>query len=949
MNATKWQSFQFIFFRGPRMWVAALVVSFITGVVSAPVAAGLEPARQPCENGLRVEGVVTDPTGALIPNATVAAGPAREADQAQSTITDSSGRFVLPCAPTSLRQIVVRADGFSPATLPLRPQQGRVAHFNVKLSIARVEADVQVNAEASGLDSGAGVESTLLAAADVQRMPDDPDDFLRQLQVLASASGGDPTSATILIDGFQNAGSLPPKGSIESIRVNPDLFSAEYQSPPWGGGVIEIVTKPGADNYHGAVFYTDSNSAFNATDPFSVTSTPAGKIRYGFELAGPIRKQKSGFALALEKRDIDEFNVVNAITLDANEDQVPLHQTVAAPQRLWEASARGDWQTAPKDRAMLSFSANTNNLGNQGIGGLVLPEAGYSSLISEYDLRLSNSFTASANLLHETRVGLSWKRTAQTPLSSAPALEVAGFFSGGGASSQNLNDRERDLEIDHDAFVTRGKHTFKIGIQSLGIFVHDYDPDTFNGAYVFGGGSAPVLDSTGKSTGATTSISAMEQYGRALKNLPGGAPTTYQLTYGTPLVPYTLWRISPYIQDSIKLLPRLTLDAGIRYQVLIHPSAFNGFDPRAGLAWSLDRKQRWLIHLRGGLFNGNSFGDPLPTEVFRLNGTRQHEVTIYSPSYAHPTDSTPGSIAITAIKKLAPTLTAPSTFVAYFNVEHELPQHFIARLNLFWAADWNSVRVFNINAPRVPSSAGVAPDPTAALLAPRPIAPNENIFEYQNSGHFGGNIVSFNIEQNSLKRLGLSFRYGHANFKANVVEGSLNSPQSTYSSRGETARVEWSRNNSFTLTGHLLLPFKADLSTEFEAGDGRRWTPTTGTDNNGDGDFNDRPSYASGPGPGVYATRFGLLTDNTVNGNVPRSIGTMPTPIQLDANLSRAFTLSAARSDHPRTLTFNVRSANLLNHINVTAVSSVVSSPTFSQAIAADPARRIELGARFAF
>src|SRR6202041_1692292 len=155
-----------------------------------------------------------------------------------------------------------------------------------------------------------------------------------------SAEGGDPSAAVITVDGFQNGSALPPKSSIAAIRVNPDLFSAQYQWPPFGGGVIEIVTKPGTAAFHGALFFTESDGIFNARDPFSVTATPAGKQRYGFELSGPIISRKSGFSLALEKRDIDEFNVVNAATLDANGNQTPMQQTIAAPQRLWIASDR---------------------------------------------------------------------------------------------------------------------------------------------------------------------------------------------------------------------------------------------------------------------------------------------------------------------------------------------------------------------------------------------------------------------------------------------------------------------------------------------------------------------------------------------------------------------------------------------------------------------------------
>ena len=63
--------------------------------------------------------------------------------------------------------------------------------------------------------------TTLLGVREVQQLPDDPDDFLRELQVLA---GGDPASTVIVVDGFQNASALPPKSSIASIRINPDIF-----------------------------------------------------------------------------------------------------------------------------------------------------------------------------------------------------------------------------------------------------------------------------------------------------------------------------------------------------------------------------------------------------------------------------------------------------------------------------------------------------------------------------------------------------------------------------------------------------------------------------------------------------------------------------------------------------------------------------------------------------
>jgi hypothetical protein len=76
----------------------------------------------------------------------------------------------------------------------------------------------------------------------------------------------------------------------------------------------------------------------------------------------------------------------------------------------------------------------------------------------------------------------------------------------------------------------------------------------------------------------------------------------------------------------------------------------------------------------------------------------------------------------------------------------------------------------------------------------------------------------------------------------------------------------------------------------------------------------------------------------------------MPDTIHLDANLSRAFIVGRGQAgERHETLTLNARSANLINHTNVTAVGTVVGSPTFAQPLAAETARRLEVGARFTF
>lgn|GEM_PF-6487034 len=243
-------------------------------------------AQDTCQDGVRVEGTVIDPSGATVAGAVVTGiGDSR-------SVTDASGHYVFPCQPKSFT-LHVHADGFAEATAQRSVAQTTALHLDIRLAVASVSADVEVTADSPvALDADRGSGTVVLDSQMIKQLADDPDDFLRQLQALASQSGGDPTSAVITIDGFQGASVMPPKASIASIRVNPDLFSAEYRWPPYGAGLIEIVTKPGASTLHGAVFFAGSAGAWNATTAFAPTSTPASKTRSVLEAVLRLRVER---------------------------------------------------------------------------------------------------------------------------------------------------------------------------------------------------------------------------------------------------------------------------------------------------------------------------------------------------------------------------------------------------------------------------------------------------------------------------------------------------------------------------------------------------------------------------------------------------------------------------------------------------------------------------------
>ena len=175
-------------------------------------------------------------------------------------------------------------------------------------------------------------------------------------------------------------------------------------------------------------------------------------------------------------------------------------------------------------------------------------------------------------------------------------------------------------------------------------------------------------------------------------------------------------------------------------------------------------------------------------------------------------------------------------------------------------------------------------------------------------------------------------------------------PQSSGSNAGELARRAgqglWQVFGNATIN----LPRKVQLAGNYHASGDAPYNITTGFDNNGDGNFNDRPQFATPGTPGAVATPFGSLVASGGTGVFQRNKGIMPWQFYLDANVQRAFTLTRnAKADHQQMVTINLRSSNLLNHTNVTQVGGVLGSPLFAVPYAADNGRRIEAGLRYSF
>ncbi len=212
-----------------------------------------------------IYGSVADPTGAVIPSATVKITTPDGHPVANAT-SDAAGLFqVRNLAPGSY-VVNASAQGFAAfVSKPLTLDAGQSKQFDVKLQIQVEKQQVEVQAETTTVDTSpeSNANAIIIKGKDLEALSDDPDELQSELQALAGPAAG-PNGGEIYIDGF-TGGQIPPKSSIREIRINQNPFSAEFDR--LGYGRIEIFTKPGTDKLHGQVESRGNDSAFNSQNP----------------------------------------------------------------------------------------------------------------------------------------------------------------------------------------------------------------------------------------------------------------------------------------------------------------------------------------------------------------------------------------------------------------------------------------------------------------------------------------------------------------------------------------------------------------------------------------------------------------------------------------------------------------------------------------------------------
>jgi carboxypeptidase family protein len=926
-----------------------------------------------------LRGQVTDPSGAVIGNAKVMANAAGTGRRVANT--DAAGNFEIADLPAGRYSVTVAARGFTTLVRDVQVTAGQTEQFNVSLEIEVEKEKIEVQGEEGSqvqVNPANNASAIVISGKDLEALPDDPDELEQDLQALAGPSAG-PNGGQIYIDGF-TGGQLPPKSSIREIRINQNPFSAEYDK--LGYGRIEIFTKPGSDKYHGQLSLVGNSAALNSRNPFLTQEPPYYSTIYMGNIGGPLSK-KASFFFDVQRRNIDEFAVVNAVVLDSNLNPIQFSESVSNPRKRTNLSPRLDYQITPNNTLTARYQYFHDTQDNAGVGQFALASTGYDTASWEHTVQISDTQVFGTKVVNETRFQYMRNNNRQTPLTTGPTLNVIGAFTGGGSSAGTLADHTDHYELQNYVSLAQGSHLVKFGGRLRAVHEIETSGSGFNGTFTFSSLAAYQSAEQILASGATTAPGASQF---SISASPSG---------GIPTVSATVADAGLYAQDDWRVRPNVTLSYGLRFETqnAIHDHA--DWAPRLAVAWGIGggskNVAKTVLRAGYGIFY-DRFAENLVLNSERLNGQTQQQYIVAATAstpidffpLVPPVNTLPASQTTPAIYQIDSALHAAYVMQSAVSLERQVTKNATVTLSYLNSRGVHQFLSRNVNAPLpgTPYSIGPRPDPAAG-----------NVDQYTSEGTFRQNqlITNFNIRLG--QRLGL-FGYYSLNYAHSDTSGASSFPSNQYDLALDYGRASFDVRHRLFLGGTIGLPYAFRLSPFMVANSGSPYNVTVGQDLSGDSLFNDRPAFAtnvsgaclsptsachymvptqtytpipvnylSGPphftlnlrlsktfGFGPETRGGGPPQGDRRHGGGPREGGGFGRP------MGGPFMLGAATSRRYN-LTFSVNARNVLNRVNLATPIGNLNSPLFgeSNALAGGPFssaaanRKLELQAAFSF
>ena len=589
-----------------------------------------------------ISGLVTDSSGAAVPDAVVAVRQERMGVHRELTTTSTGIFSVVSLPPASGYTVAVRKEGFRPyQTETFELGVGMVRTLRPVLSIATLSTEVEVTAAPTGGSSEPGI-SAVVNGTQVTNLPINGrrvDSFVL-LAPAVSPEGtaglltfrGIPGGNAFLTDGNDTTNQLwnenggrtrissnISQDAVQEFQVLANNYSAEFGRAV--GGVVNTVTRSGSNDLHGTAFWFFRNQDFNARDGYAAFNPEEKRNQAGGTLGGALIKDRLFYFLSGEVTR-REFPLISSMT------RPPLFDGNGKFVGACTASA-AQCETAARSFDRLNAVIERRADSNIGLGKLDY-RAGRNQLSASFNLMNWNSpnglqtvavsttgagIGANGNSEVKTRFGrLAWTgiATPQTvnefrfgwfkdrlvdtlspqllPPTGVPTITVQGVTNLG--SSNNLPrvyPTEDRFQFADTLSLTRGRHILKAGVDIS--HVRDIQDQVFqgNGFYTYATFTDFALDFSGNTSGQKR----WQQYTQA---------------FGPSLVNTWIRDYIGFVQDQYQATSKLTLNAGLRYEFAQYsqPAVTNPNYPQTGRIPEPSRNFGPRVGFAYGMFQGRT-------------------------------------------------------------------------------------------------------------------------------------------------------------------------------------------------------------------------------------------------------------------------------------------------------------------------------------------------------